>query len=1093
MMKLRMTRDHRRAVKNQAARVSVCEVMESRLLLSGQTPHIKFDPSWLAKINAPRLRETDPGIGVPIDQVGVGANPNPAAPALGTGWDAVNFDTNGTYNGFYYIPPDPIAAAGPNDAVNVVNSTIQWYSKSGTLENAVRLGRNSSGSIAGSFFEPLAPITGTYDPKVLYDQYNGRFVVVALEQTDTANGDASNTSRILIAVSDDSNPAGTWYCQSIDAKTTISGTDYWCDYPGLAIGPDAIYVTGNMFGFGGGSFGGSRLWIIGKSGLYSGSSGTVAEYDPSTAAGLPSEAFTLQPSTMFGATPGTTGTFLVSSGWTSGSTEYVSVIRVNSPLSSPTFSNTMVNVGNISTTFTPASAPQLGTTQTIDSGDGRIYNAVWRNNNLYFANVISPPSDVDKRTCTAHWYRVQADFSSIALADQGDVSGEDIATGTRTFYPAIMVDSAGNMGIGFAASGPNIYPGAYYSGRLSTDPAGTLQSSGTLQAGVDYYYRTFGGTRNRWGDYSGLALDPADGTTFWVYNEYARTRGVSSGGDGRWGTRYGTFSLVSATPGTPTLDAAYDTGRSATDGVTNLNNSSAIQQLQFTVPGTISGALVEVLADGVVIGSTTASGASTTVLTNGTTTLVDGARAITARQTELSKSVSSGSSALTITIDTAPPAAPAVSSITTDTGVSATDGITSDQTLLLGGTSEPIAILNVTQVGTGLIGAATASSGGTWTFDYTGTVLPQGQYQFTATATDVAGNQSAASAPYAVTIDTAAPTTTASVAGTAGINGWYTSGVTVTLNPADASSGVTQTLYSLDGTTWLSYSGAFDVASQGSTTVQFYSTDVAGNVQGTQTQTFKIDSIAPTVTAVYMMGSTWTSGFLSFLASNIGSSSSTYGFAIPVGSGSTQLQTLPWRNINRISVAFSEDVSVAQAQFAIAGSVGSYSVSGFSYNATNHVATWSLSAVIGPDKLYIALPGSGATPVTDVAGNLLDGEWTNPTSFSDVSATSTFPSGNGVAGGDFAFRFDVLPGDSTGGSLGKVNVADVAQTKSRSSLPETASSYRSDVDGNNLINVADVAYVKSKSSIYSLPVDPPVLPSGFSMSLLLTQDGSLLM
>ena len=40
----------------------------------------------------------------------------------------------------------------------------------------------------------------------------------------------------------------------------------------------------------------------------------------------------------------------------------------------------------------------------------------------------------------------------------------------------------------------------------------------------------------------------------------------------------------------------------------------------------------------------------------------------------------------------------------------------------------------------------------------------------------------------------------------------------------------------------------------------------------------------------------------------------------------------------------------------------------------------------------------------------------------------------------------------------------------------TVSSYRSDFDGNNLINVADVAYVKSKSSIYSLPVDPPVLP-----------------
>ena len=286
----------------------------------------------------------------------------------------------------------------------------------------------------------------------------------------------------------------------------------------------------------------------------------------------------------------------------------------------------------------------------------------------------------------------------------------------------------------------------------------------------------------------------------------------------------------------------------------------------------------------------------------------------------------------------------------------------------------------------------------------------------------------------------------------------------------------------------------FDYEAKSSYSIRLRTTD-QGGLSFEKTFTISVtdvDEIAPTVTAVYIKGSTWTSGFLAFLAANIGSSSSTYGFAIPVGSGSTQLQTLPWRNINRISVAFSEDVSVAQAQFAIAGSVGSYSVSGFAYNATDHVATWSLSAVIGPDKLYIALPGSGATPVTDTAGNALDGEWTNPSSFTDVSASSSFPSGNGVAGGDFAFRFDVLPGDSTGGSLGKVNVADVAQTKSRSTQPVTAVNYRSDVDGNNILNVADVAFVKSKSTIYSLPVNPPILPSGFSVNLLLSPNDALL-
>ena len=271
---------------------------------------------------------------------------------------------------------------------------------------------------------------------------------------------------------------------------------------------------------------------------------------------------------------------------------------------------------------------------------------------------------------------------------------------------------------------------------------------------------------------------------------------------------------------------------------------------------------------------------------------------------------------------------------------------------------------------------------------------------------------------------------------------------------------------------------SFNYEAKSSYSIRVRSTDAGGlNFEKTFTvNVTDVDEIAPTVTAVYVKGSTWASGYLSFLAANTSGSSSTYGFAVPVGSGSAQLQTLPWRNLNRISIAFSEDVSVSQAQFAIVGSVGSYSVSAFSYSSTDHVATWSLSAAIGPDKLYVALPGTGTTAVKDATGNVLDGEWNNPTSYSQVGSTDTFPSGNGSAGGDFAFRFDVLPGDSTGGSLGKVNVADVAQTKSRSTLPVSSSSYRSDFDGNNLINVADVAYVKSKSSIYSLPVNPPVLP-----------------
>ena len=114
---------------------------------------------------------------------------------------------------------------------------------------------------------------------------------------------------------------------------------------------------------------------------------------------------------------------------------------------------------------------------------------------------------------------------------------------------------------------------------------------------------------------------------------------------------------ASTAPGTPALAAASDTGMSNSDGITNLDNSSPAKTLQFLVGGTVAGATVTIYADGTAIGSAVASGTSTTVITSGTCDLLDGARSITARQTEPGKSESGDSSAQTIYVDTVAPTA----------------------------------------------------------------------------------------------------------------------------------------------------------------------------------------------------------------------------------------------------------------------------------------------------------------------------------------------------------------------------------------------------------------------------------------------------
>ena len=96
--------------------------------------------------------------------------------------------------------------------------------------------------------------------------------------------------------------------------------------------------------------------------------------------------------------------------------------------------------------------------------------------------------------------------------------------------------------------------------------------------------------------------------------------------------------------------------------------------------------------------------------------------------------------------------------------------------------------------------------------------------------------------------DTVPPVTTVSLAGTAGLAGWYRSSVVVTLSASDADSGVAMTQYRINGGPLQVYSGPFTVAAQGTTFVTAHSTDLAGNVETPAApSSFSIDSVAPAV------------------------------------------------------------------------------------------------------------------------------------------------------------------------------------------------------------------------------------------------------
>lgn len=486
-------------------------------------------------------------LGGPISAPGAAmalANP---LPRVDKQFQSFQFADNFRLNGFYTIPPDPMGTASKSRLVAVVNVAVELRTKDGTLldESGLR-----------AFFGDLA-LGSPFDPKVVYDEHSGRLLVVALVRV----AGTPNISQILLAVSKSDNPntlsADDWNFAAIDSKTVISGSETWADYPGFEVDEEAIYITNNMFTFPG-FYRGARLWIVdkgeGDGGFYVGGPANVTVHNPYASAGI---ATTTMPALVHGnggvGGPGSDiGTFLVSySGLSDGVSEYLQVVTVRDPLGKtggPMFEQEFLQIGDIETGF-PAlpGAPQADTAITINTNDRRALDAVWRDGALWMVTTIRPNANFgpDQGQATATWFKVDTSQGpgSLVIADGGVVGGEDIAPGAFTFFPAIAVNRRGDMKIGFSASAPTIYAGAYVTGKRVEDPAGTVRPSNVVRAGEDYYYRTFSGVRNRWGDYSGIAVDPTNDKFFWIYNEYAAPRGnvLSSfpTQDGVWGTTWG--------------------------------------------------------------------------------------------------------------------------------------------------------------------------------------------------------------------------------------------------------------------------------------------------------------------------------------------------------------------------------------------------------------------------------------------------------------------------------------------------------------------------------------------------------------------------
>jgi|GEM_PF-6676255 len=207
-----------------------------------------------------------------------------------------------------------------------------------------------------------------------------------------------------------------------------------------------------------------------------------------------------------------------------------------------------------------------------------------------------------------------------------------------------------------------------------------------------------------------------------------------------------------------------------------------------------------------------------------------------------------------------------------------------------------------------------------------------------------------------------------------------------------------------------------------------------------------LSTVPPTVSGVSVSSSAWGQDFLDYLqTSGLGGEA---GYAIPTGSAA-QSTALPWSDLDRISITFSEDVDIQASDLAITGVTNTnYTVDHFFYDPVAKNATWTLTTPLASqERVLLDLDGDGLDPVADLDGNLLDGEWTDE--------VSTFDSGNGTAGGDFEFRFNVLEGDAY--TTGNVDYYDYIYILYAVGLDTLDTGYNAsyDLDGDGLIETAD--------------------------------------
>src|SRR6266852_3067453 len=345
-------------------------------------------------------------------------------------------------------PPDTNGTVGATQYVQWVNTSFAIFNKS----SGALIAGPTAGNTLWSGFGGGCQTNNDGDPVVLYDKAAQRWVFSQFSVTTTPYLQC-------IAVSTTSDATGTYNRYSFQYGN-------FDDYPKMGVWSDGYYETFNMFN--GNTFVGADACAYNRTAMLAGSAATQVCFQQGSSVGG------LLPSDIDGTTAPPSGSpnYMVYFG-TNNLNLFKFHVDFNTPANSTFTGPTVIPVAAFSPLCSGGTCvPQPGTTQQLDSlADRLMYRLAYRNFGTHESLVVNHSVTAGSGG-GVRWYEIQNPSGTPTVAQQSTFAPDS----NYRWMGSVAMDQSGDLALGYSVASSSLNPTIRYTGRVPTDPSGTMEA-----------------------------------------------------------------------------------------------------------------------------------------------------------------------------------------------------------------------------------------------------------------------------------------------------------------------------------------------------------------------------------------------------------------------------------------------------------------------------------------------------------------------------------------------------------------------------------------------------------------------------------------